>query len=168
MIKDVDGYFLTGSLNRKYIVKVRPFSSVKTNDMEYYITPTKRVFGPGIYILHVRTNDVTLDHIPEELIEHIVNIATSLKTESNTVAILSIVPRGDSKKEKAEAVNKLLVDICEQKEISLTDHSNINTKRHLNKADDIFMLIVNLFLLKISEIFKNVFIDGTTGITKIK
>ena len=48
--------------------------------------------------------------------------------------ISNIVPCGDSKKEKAEAVNKLLVDICEQKEIPLIDHGNISTKRHLNKS----------------------------------
>ena len=48
--------------------------------------------------------------------------------------ISNIVPDGDSKKEKAEAVNKLLIDICEQKEILLVDHGNINTKRHLNKS----------------------------------
>ena len=48
--------------------------------------------------------------------------------------ISNIVPRGDSKKEKAEAVNKLLVDICEQNEIPLIDHGNISTKRHLNKS----------------------------------
>ena len=110
MIKGVDSYLLTGSLNRKYIVKISPFSSAKTSYMEYYITPTKRDFDPGIYTLHVGTNDLTLNDIPE-VTEHIVNIATSLKTENNTVVISNIVPRGDSKKEKAEAVNKLLVDI---------------------------------------------------------
>ena len=98
MIKDLDGYLLTGSLNRKYIVKVRPFSSAKTTAMEHCITPTKRDFDPGIYILHVGTNDPTLDDTPEEITEHIVNIATSLKTENNTVVISNIVPRGDSKK----------------------------------------------------------------------
>ena len=113
---------------------MRPFSLAKTSDMEYYITPTKRDFDPGIYILHVGTNDLTLNDTPEEITEHIVNIATSLKTENNTVVISNIVPRGDSKKEKAEAVNKLLVDICEQKEIPLIDHGNISTKRHLNKS----------------------------------
>ena len=60
MIKDVDDYLLTGSLNRKYIVKIRPFSSAKTSDMEYYITPKKRDFDPGIYILHLGTNDTTI------------------------------------------------------------------------------------------------------------
>ena len=48
--------------------------------------------------------------------------------------ISNIVPHGDSKKEKAEAVNKLLIDICEQKEIPLVDHGNISTKRHLKKS----------------------------------
>ena len=128
MIKDVDGYLLTGSLNRKYIVKIRPFSSAKTSDMEYYITPTKRDFDPGIYILHVGTNDLTLNDTPKEITEHIVNIAPSLKTENNTVEISNIVPRGDSKKGKAEAVNKLLV------RLQLTNHGNISMKRRLNTS----------------------------------
>ena len=36
MMKDVDGYLLKGSINRKFIVKVRPFSSAKTIDLEDY------------------------------------------------------------------------------------------------------------------------------------
>ena len=40
----------------------------------------------------------------------------------------------DSKRQKGEAVNKLLVDICVQREIPLIDHGNINMKRHLNKS----------------------------------
>ena len=44
MIKEVDGYLFTDSLNIKYIVKIRPFSSAKTSDIEYYIIPTKRDF----------------------------------------------------------------------------------------------------------------------------
>ena len=56
MVKEVDGYLLTGSLNRKYIVKVRHFSSAKASDIEYYIKPTKGGFDQGIYILHIGTN----------------------------------------------------------------------------------------------------------------
>ena len=33
MIKDLDGCLLTGSLSRKYIVKIRPFSSAKTSNV---------------------------------------------------------------------------------------------------------------------------------------
>ena len=118
-------------------MKVRPFSLVKASDMEYYITPTKRDFDPGIYILHFDTNDLTLDDAPEEITEHIANIVTSLKTENNTVVIVvisNIVSHGDSKKEKEEAVNKLLVDICQHKKLRLIDHDDINTKRDLNKS----------------------------------
>ena len=47
-----DGYLLTGSLNRKFDVKVRPLSSAKTIDMEDYTKPTKREFNADLYILH--------------------------------------------------------------------------------------------------------------------
>ena len=113
---------------------MRPFSSAKANDMEYYITPTKRDFDPGIYILPFDTNDIYLGGTTKEITEHIVNIVTSLKTKNNTVVISNIVLHGDSKKEKEEAVNKLLVNICQQKETSVIDHDDINTKRHLNKS----------------------------------
>ena len=71
MIKYIDGYLLTGSLDRKYIAKIRPFLSAETSDMEYHITPTKRDFDPGIYILHAGTNDPTQNNTPEEITEHI-------------------------------------------------------------------------------------------------
>ena len=45
MVKDVDDYLLTGSINR--------ISSAKTIDMEDYTKPTKRDFNPDLYILHV-------------------------------------------------------------------------------------------------------------------
>ena len=106
---------------------VRPFSSAKTSDMEYYITPTKKDIDPDICILHVSTNDLTLDDAPEEITKHIVDIAASLKTGNNTVVI------SKSKKEKTEAVNKLLVNTCEQQQNPLW-YGNINRERHLNKS----------------------------------
>lgn len=106
MIKDVDGYLLTGSLNRKYILTVRPFSYAKTSDIWYCITSTKRDFDSGIDILHVGTNDPTLDDTPKEITKHNVNITAILKTENDTVVISNIKPRGDNKEEKPEAVNK--------------------------------------------------------------
>ena len=53
MVKHVDGYLLTRSINRAFIVKLRLFSSAKTIDMEDYTKPTKRDFNPDLYILHV-------------------------------------------------------------------------------------------------------------------
>ena len=45
MVKDVNSYLLTGSINRKFIEKVRPFSSAKIIEMENYTKPTKRDFN---------------------------------------------------------------------------------------------------------------------------
>ena len=59
MLKDVDGYILTGSQNKKFIVKVRLFSSAKTEDMYNYLKPTKRDFESNIFILHVGTNNLS-------------------------------------------------------------------------------------------------------------
>ena len=61
MVKDVDDYLLTGSINGNFIIKARPFSSPKTIEMEDYTKPTKRDFNPDLYMLHVGTNDLSLD-----------------------------------------------------------------------------------------------------------
>ena len=60
--------------------------------------------------------------------------AESIKKEDNNVKLSAIVPRGDKLNEKAEKVNSLLEKACNQKQIDLIMHSNINTKRHLNRS----------------------------------
>ena len=65
MLKDVDGHLLTGSLNKKFIVKVRPFSSAKIEDMHDYLKPTKRDFDRNIYIFHVGTNNLSTYYSPK-------------------------------------------------------------------------------------------------------
>ena len=72
MAKDINCYFLTGSIKRKLMVKVGPFSLDKTMHMQYYIKPTKRHFDPSLYILHVGTNDLSLEDIPEAIPEQII------------------------------------------------------------------------------------------------
>ena len=62
------------------ILKVRPFSSAKTVDMEIYAKPTKRDFNPDLYILHVDTNDLSLDDTPEVISSRIID-TKSLMTE---------------------------------------------------------------------------------------
>ena len=99
MVKDVDGYLLTGS-NRKFIVKVRPFSSAKTIGMEDYTKPTKREFNPELYILHAGTNDLSLDDTSEVRSSHIIDTAKSLMAEKIKIIISNNVPGGDKYKEK--------------------------------------------------------------------
>ena len=100
MVKDVDGYLLTGSINRKFIVKVRPFSSAKTIDLEDYTKPTKREFNPELYILHAGTNDLSLDDTSEVRSSHIIDTAKSLMTEKIKIIISNNVPGGNKYKEK--------------------------------------------------------------------
>ena len=117
LIKKVDGYLLLSSLKLQYLVKTRPFSTVKTNDMYDYIKPTQRDFKPEIFILYVGTNDFPLNKSPKEISENIVTLTRSIKTG-----------------EKVGKVNAHLEEICAEKDIAIITHSNINPKRHLNKS----------------------------------
>ena len=49
---------------------------------------------------------------PAEISEKSITFSKHLKSEKNEVVVSVIVPRGDSYKEKVEAVNKLLKDTC--------------------------------------------------------
>ena len=111
--------------------RVRPFPSAKTEGMQHYLKPTKRDFDPNIFILHVGTNNLSTNDLPEMIADKIVETTESLKTQDNNVVLSAIVPRGDKLNEKAEKVNKLLEKACNQNKICLIKDSNINTKRHL-------------------------------------
>ena len=90
MVKDVDGYLLTGSINRKSIVKARPISSAKTINIENYIKLNKRDFNPNLYILRVGTNDFSLDDTPDVISNCIIT----------KIIMSNIDPRGDKYKKK--------------------------------------------------------------------
>ena len=133
MIKKVDGYLPTSSLKHQYLVKTRPFSAAKTTDMYDYIKPTQRDFKPGIFVLHVGTNDLPLYKSPKEISEDIITLAESMKTEKNEI-VSSMVCRADSFREKVDEVNAHLEEICAEKDIAIITDSNINPKIHLNKS----------------------------------
>ena len=62
----------------------------------------------------------------------------ALKTSSKftgeaLIKYSSIIPCGDSHKEKAEAVNKLLKHISIRENVDFAFNNNINVKRHLNR-----------------------------------
>ena len=132
MIKKIDGYSLTSSVNYRYTVKVRPFVTAKTEDMYDHIKPTQRNFQPNVYISHVGTNNLPTDMTPEEISKKIITFSKNLKAENNEVVVSGIVPRGDSYIEEAEAVNKLLKDTCTEENMHFICLSNVNDKRHLN------------------------------------
>ena len=111
---------------------MRPFVTAKTNDMYDHIKPTQMNFQPNVYISRLGTNDLLT---PEEISDKNITFFKHLKSDDNDVVVSGIVPRGDSYKEKAEAVNKVLKDTCTKENMHFICHSNINVKRHLNRSN---------------------------------
>ena len=71
----------------------------------------------------------------EEISVKIITFSKHLKSENNKVVASGIVPRGNSYKEKAEAVNKVFKDTCTEENMHFICHSNINVKRHVNRTN---------------------------------
>ena len=112
-----------------------PFLLTKTVDRQDFIKPTKRDFGPSLYLLHVGTNDISLKDTPEAISKRIIATAESLKKKHTEVAISTIVVRGDDLKEKGKTLSNILITECKIKNIRITNHlNNINPQRHLNQS----------------------------------
>ena len=105
MIKQINGYLLTKSINHKFLVKVRRFTTAETIDMYDHLKPTLRDFNPGLFIIHVGINSLPLNKSSNEIAEEIVNLAESLKKPSSNTVISDIVIREDGYKTKADEVN---------------------------------------------------------------
>ena len=97
-----------------------------------HLKPTLRDFNPGLFIIHVGTNDLPLNKNSNEIAEEIVNLAESVKKPSSSIVISDIVTREDGYKTKADEVNKILEEICDTKSIPLIRNNNINSNRNLN------------------------------------
>ena len=98
MVKKIDLYLFTSSINHKYIVKIRPFFLAKTIGIVDYIKPTQRDFKPDLYLLHVGTKDPSSDKSSEQISQDISNLANSLKLDNITVTVSRIVHRDDENK----------------------------------------------------------------------
>ena len=76
-----------------------------------YVKPTQRDFNPVVYLLHVRTNYLSSNESPEQISLDILNLASSLKLDNNTVIVSSIVQRDDENKKKADEVNSAFEEL---------------------------------------------------------
>ena len=88
--------------------------------MNDYVKPSVRS-NPDHFILHVGTNDLSLDKSSEEIARSIIDLATSVKNEKHDVSISNIIIRADDKKleEKRCEVNSFLGKLCKEKTITL-------------------------------------------------
>ena len=98
------------------------------------VKPIKRDLHPEAYVTHIGTNDLGTDKTPDEIFSEILRLIKELKTDKNKIVVSTIVPRGDAYNTKAEKVNTLLKEFCENNSIDTISHDNIDVKKHLNKG----------------------------------
>ena len=108
MVKKVNGFYLTRNIKHKFLVKVRPFSSAKTRCMYDHANPTIRELNPEHIILHVDTNGLNSEKTASQVSKSILDLANSLKNETNTIHVSLIVPRNDRLNTKVNEVNSPL------------------------------------------------------------
>ena len=92
IIKNLNGVLITKAIN-KYIVKVRPFSSVKVQCRYNHVKPTIRDMSPDHVILRFGTNDWNSGKASSQVARSIIDLAVSLKTKTNTITISLILSR---------------------------------------------------------------------------
>ena len=131
IVKNVYGNAITKSMKHKKHVVIKHLSGTKIEDMKHYVKPTQEK-QPAQIIIYVGTNDLPGNKNSDEIANEIVGFANSIKTSENNVVVSSIVSRKDRFNNKAKEVNKNLKDKCEEHDLQLIKHNNINPFRHTN------------------------------------
>ena len=141
-------------LHNKASVYVKPNSGATVEDMHDFVRPALRR-DPSLIILHCGTNSLQENGVSSmQIARDIVELAELTKTDTNDVAISSLILRGDTLNERAREVNHHLRELCVQRNLWLIDNSNINLGDlrdgvHLNpggtvKLADNFLRAINL------------------------
>ena len=131
IIKNIYGNAITKSIKHKKHVVVKHLSGAKIEDMKHYVKPTQEK-QPAQIIIHIGTNDLAGNKNTDEIANEIVGFTNSIKTSENNVVVSSIVSRKDRFNNKAKEVNENLKDKCEEHNLQLIQHHNINPFRHTN------------------------------------
>ena len=149
MVKHINDYLLTRNIKHEYLVKVRPFNAAKVRCLYDHSKPTMRDFDPEVIILHVGTNDLTSSKTSSEIAKSIIDLACSLKTNTNKIVISLIVPRRDDTLlgNKASEVNDRLKHMCTNRDIPYIDHTEsididshiVDAGLHLNRSGSTVM-----------------------------
>ena len=99
-----------------------------------HVKPTIREFTPNDIILHIEANKLKSSKTASHTSRSVIDLALSLKSETNAVTISLIVPRKDSLNNKAQELNSRLINICSERDITFIDHTDtIDTERYLNE-----------------------------------
>ena len=113
---------------------MRQFSGSKVSCLKDYVKPSIRENNPDNIILHVGTNDVLSEKIPQVITQSIVDLAKTVANDNFQVTVSSIVPRNDQWSKKVYEVNKVLLNLCKDVNTPFISHSSIDAKRNLNNS----------------------------------
>ena len=113
---------------------MRQFSGSKVSCLKDYVKPSIRENNPDHIILHVGTNDVLSEKIPQVIAQSIVDLAKTVANDNFQVTVSSIVPRNDQWSKKVYDVNKVLLNLCKDVNIPFISYSAIDAKRNLNNS----------------------------------
>ena len=130
IIKEVKGWKLSDKIDKKEKVIVKSFSGATIKCMRDHIKPSISQ-KPDHVIIHAGTNDLPSNKSEEEIASSIIDLAQIVK--HSTVAISALVFRDDKWCQKAKNVNKVLLRMCQLRNIAFLSHENIN-KAHLNRS----------------------------------
>ena len=85
--------------------------------------------------MNVGTNELKSSKTTSQISRSVIDLALSLKSETNTLTISLIVPRKDSLNNKAQEVNSRLINMCGEREITFVEHTDtIDIERHLKES----------------------------------
>ena len=122
-----------GKTTGDYVV-VKSFSGSTAADMKHYVKP-QLSGNPSNVIIHVGTNNLKTCEA-DEIIEEIGEVCDVIKQSNSSIniTISEIIDREDDKvlKSKIKEVNVNMARYCEQKNLCLLKHANID-KRGLNR-----------------------------------
>ena len=124
IVKNIYGNAITKSIKHKKHVMVKHLSGTKIEDMKHHVKPTQEK-QPAQIIIHVNHSD--------EIANEIVQFANSIKKSKNNVLVSSMVSRKDQFNNKAKEGNENLKDKCEEHNLQLIQHHNINLFRQTNE-----------------------------------
>ena len=135
MVKKLNGSLLTRKIKHKYLIKKRSLSWAKISCMRDHIKPTLQDINPDHIVLHLGAYNLRTENTASQIAKATIDLATSLKNDDNTVTVSDIVPRLDDLNNKANKVNRRLVQMCNERNISFLSHDeNTDPSQHLNES----------------------------------
>ena len=132
MIKHTKRWEMPSKIDHKHSIYVRSFSSAKVRSIKDYVEPCVKDENPDHIIMHVKTNDLNSENIPERVAKSIIDLAKDMVSEKRKVSVSQIIPRNDKWNKNAEEVNQHLKDMWKIASIDYIDDSSFNPKKVLN------------------------------------